>query len=412
MDTNENDDAERLRFLDELSKRTGQAGLGAIDPESGAVSGWIQGNLNLERLFLKYRSYPPEHQGAYLDSIVRVMADGVHEIPSDLNQARPGLMPRLRSRYASARFALRSRLEGDKALDCLTRPLNDLWSVEIVYDTPDAIAFLPTEQIQIWGITPEEAFAIAKSNFKATAFVRIKPGLYSVSSRNYGASRVLFPKHFHRLKVRGAPVVFAPDYSQLWITGSKDEDGLQCIAGELENCLEHPAVEHLIGMVLDEDVAWRRFSPNQDTPARKKLSFLAYGSEQDAYSKQTELLMREHQGHSVSSMFVSQDADGRTFSLGVWTKNISQLLPVVDRIVFNEPIFSSPIDPGDSIDPAAKAGEVKVFGYATWERVRRVCSDLMEARCDWPERFVTKGFPSARQLQQLDLKQLEMKTES
>lgn len=344
----------------------------------------------LGNLYDEYRSAPPEKREVVLR---RITAMGrAPSSPISYTSARTSLMPVVRPR---AYFSLLEIVDPKSPLGSPRpaewRALGEVLSVAVVLDTPDAMKYLGQEQFQEWGITFDEALGVATENLRsqsAEPLIPVAPGICASGWRDsYGVSRLLLDEVVRRCKVRGDPVVFAPQRDLLLITGADDEDGLAQAAEIAMKAFQAP--RPIDGRALRRTPqGWKPFLPAPQSKAWQTMRNLAVYSQGRDYADQTDRLRQQHEQLGVdlfvADFVVSEEESGRAVSQAVWVKGLDTLLPRVDRIFFMD----------EALGP--KAPPVAVV---RWEAVERdMGAQLVPVEGDYPERYRPQGFPSPEQI--------------
>jgi hypothetical protein len=269
-----------------------------------------------------------------------------------------------------------------------------------VLDYPDAVKSVGTSDLRDWGVGFDEAMAIARDNLWSRSnenFLPLAPGTYvSPWHDTHDCSRLYLHDLVWQLEVKGAHVAFVPNREVLIVTGSDDAEGLTRAAALAEEALNQTRAMTGIAFRLDGS-NWVPFLPPADSPAYGPLKRLAMRSRLMDYTEQTEALnaLAEKEGEDVfvGGHRVVEREDGSWFSWAVWVEGITNaLMPEADCITF-----------GRATRKDGSPGEP--YGWADWATVRRVCGDLMEPTDLYPPRYRVRSFPTAEQLQQLNLRE-------
>lgn len=345
----------------------------------------------LGNLYNEYRSAPPEQREVVLRHITAM--GRAPSSPISYTSARSSLMPVVRPR---SYFALLEIMDPKSPMGTPRpaewRALGEVLSVAVVLDTADAMKYLGQDQFKEWGITFDEALGVAMENLRSQSsepLIPVSPGVCAAGWRDsYGASRLLLDEVLRRCKVRGDPVVFAPERDLLLITGAEDEDGL-VRAAEISAKAFQEAPRPIDGRALRRTPqGWKPFLPAPQSKAWQSMRNLAVYSQGRDYADQTARLREQHEQLGVdlfvADFVVSHEESGSAVSQAVWVKGLATLLPRVDRIFFMD----------ETLGP--KAPPVAVV---RWEAVERdMKGQLVPVEGDYPERYQPQGFPSPEQI--------------
>lgn len=115
------------------------------------------------------------------------------------------------------------------------------------------------------GLSEGSAFELAVANLDRLTPRPLKalaPGVYASDyGDDYDAARLLLPRLFAGLAVKGRPVAFVPNRSALLVTGSDDEQGLALVHGALAKLATLGARPvHRAPLVLQDD-GWAAWQP-------------------------------------------------------------------------------------------------------------------------------------------------------
>lgn len=302
------------------------------------------------------------------------------------------VLPRVRDRawFAAVRRQAELELGADEAaIDEVMlphTPVNDELAVHLAFELATSVSEIGADRLQAWGLEFEPLYARALQNLEArssTPFEQPAPGVFlSPWHDTFDASRVLLPKLFEGLAVKGAPVVLAPTHDLVFVTGTDDTEGLLQAAAWAEEALLEPRGHSAIAFVLEKG-QWRLWMPPRAHPAWLKFKLLQLQTIATAYARQKEVLdsLLQANGHSltVGTMRAFRTATGEIFTACAWNENVEALLPQTDRIDFVSP------ERGLSIN-------------VSFDVARQTLGDLMQPIGDLPERWRVRSFPSPEQL--------------
>lgn len=351
----------------------------------------------LGNAYQEYQSAPKNvrHQ------VVEHYAYGVFVSPADLTpetfeEAAPNLRPVVRGRMYSEYMRMQAEIDEDPYIDAPCRVVGEYFVEMLAYDMPNRILYLPESQFEEWGVGVDEAFEAAHGNIRAIggAFEGAVGHIYiGAWDDSYAASRVLVPELIRRLQVQGRPVVALPNREFLIVTGSSDHAAMQQMGKMISEAENQPRFESGVVLSLEDD-GWQPFLPPESSDAYEILHRHRVASVWRDYDEQKRLLddLNEKRGVDIHVASYAAHEDPATHELStvaVWSEGVAALLPRADNVGFTR---------GDS-------DSVEVLGVAPWERVREVCSDLMEPTDRWPERWLVSKFPTQEQLDAMELEE-------
>lgn len=335
-----------------------------------------------------------QRQGALQGYVSTLLSSG-QAMPHSLAEARALLRPVIRGRSAVEAVRMHHlRNDGnDAAFQPAVRPFGDDCVVLLALDRPESIATLTNGPEASWGITFDEALAIAIDNLRDSAdnFVEVAPGVYGGGWEDgYDISRVLLPDMLERVPVRGRPVFMMPTRDLLLVSGDNDTEGLMRMAELCQQVIPHGRPVSPC-MYRYGEAGVERYRPPHDELLQRQ-AHLARTLVKGDYDAQKEALdhLYEEQGVDVFvatyNLFVQDGDADASFSLATWTRGVDTSLPEVDRLALVRP------------DATDEIGEVRVVA---WTQAVAMLAPLLERENLYPVRYRTRGFPSDAQLARL-----------
>ncbi|WP_164017867.1 DUF1444 family protein [Pyxidicoccus trucidator] len=352
--------------------------------------GGVAMTLFLTNFYREYQATPPERRAEVLARLTK--ANLSVEAPETYAQARPDLMLVVRPR---ATFELLSTQLGSpfgSKGPVSWRPLGDTLAVALVQDTADAMRYVPPEDLKRWDTSFDQAYADALANLRRRGVEPLTPlaqGACVLSTNDsYGASRLLLEEVVRRCEVRGELVVLVPNRDTLFITGSREEEGLLAVADVAQRALQVPRPVDGRALRLTPE-GWKTFLPEPGSPSRSLLQKLAVTSLARDYAEQAERLEQQHARDGldifIAEFIPEEDEHGRSFGQAVWVSDIDTLLPRADILFFMDQTLGSKAPP---------------VAIVRWDLVVRDAGLLLMPEPGlYPERYRVKGFPSKAQLE-------------
>ncbi len=343
----------------------------------------------LANFFDEYLSGPPEQRDEVFARLARVRE--LPDMPETLAEARPNLLPVVRSRTFFEQLPLVMKSEPGKPAPIAWKPLGGFLGVGLAFDGPDTLRYLGPGELARWGLSFEQALGIAMENLRPRStepLEQLAPGTCKAPwEDNYAASRLLLDEVVRRCPVKGTPVVLVPHRDLLLITGSEDEDGLHQVATRsLRAVMAARAVDGRAMRLTPQ--GWVPFMPerlNNAWPDFRKLELFTRARDYDEQTQQLEKLYEEKGVDLFVAAFTPyEDERGRSLSYAVWLKGVDAVLPRAEVIFFMDP---------------ALGPEAPPVGIARWEEVSRAAGQLLApVEGLYPERYRVKGFPTEEQL--------------
>jgi hypothetical protein len=392
----EQERADFARQAVEALRAAGVAGEPRYEPEPFRIQthlpdGGVGMTFFLTNFYREYQASPPERRAEVFARMARANLNAA--VPETYAQARPDLLPVVRPRVAFEQFAEQpGSLTGSKQGPASWRPLGEVLAVGLVQDTPDAMRYVPPEDLKRWGVSFDQAYADALSNLRRRAVEPLEPlapGACLLSTRDsYGSSRVLLVEVVRRCEVKGEPVVLVPNRDMLLITGSRDAQGLLKVAQVAQRAFEVPRPVDGRALRLTPE-GWKPFLPEPGSPARSLLQRLAVDSLARDYQEQTEQL-RQRDVNDRLELFIAgyipnDDEHGRSFGHAVWVSGIPTLLPRADILILMD---------------GERGPEAPPLAVVRWDLVVRDAGLLLVPEPGfYPERYRAEGFPTKAQIE-------------
>jgi hypothetical protein len=385
--------------IDELRK-VGTGGPLKYDREQFVVERGGAGFVNLANLYHEYCQAPRNQRSKVLDRFVRgCLGTSGFELPEDFGDVHPDLLPVVRSRFYLESVALQSRARGGEGVAVPQQPIGDHLGLSLVYDLPQAMRSIIQDDLDKWEVTFYEAIESAKSNLEQmgnVAFASLQneggEGVYiSATADNYDASRLVMLDLVRKMPVRGDYIAMVPNRDTFVLTGADDPAGLELMCKVAEDSFQKPRPISTVALRLAGD-EWESWLPAMDSPVYGRFHELRLRTVGMEYNDQKELLDQIHK-HAGEDLFVASFSavkhkqTGRVTSYSVWSDGVQTLLPETDDIVLLRP------------NPASE--KVEVVAAGSFQRVREVAGELMQAEGTYPERFRVQEFPSSQQLAEI-----------
>lgn len=343
----------------------------------------------LANFYDEYLAGAPERRDGVFARITRVRE--TPDMPGTLAEARPHLLPVVRSRTFFEQLLLVMKNTPDHSTPIAWKPLAGFLGVSLAFDGPDTLRYIGPGELARWGVSFEQALGLAMENLRSRStepLEQLAPGTCkSPWEDSYAASRMLLDEVVRRCPVKGSPVVLVPHRDLLLITGSEDEDGLNRVASQALRAVMAPRALDGRAMRLGPE-GWVPFMPERLSNAWGDFRKLELFTRARDYDEQTQQLEKLYEEKGVD-LFVAaytpyQDERGRTLSYAVWLKGVNAVLPRTEVIFFMDP---------------ALGPEAPPVGIARWEDVSQVAGQLLApVEGLYPERYRVKGFPTVEQL--------------
>jgi len=263
----------------------------------------------------------------------------------------------------------------------------------LAYDTEHLTRVLDVKQFETWGVSAQEATAIALDNLRDLAgekFVPISPGLYASDWNDaYDSSRLLLPDLIHRVAGQ-QPVAMIPTRGRMLLSASRSREDLLDLLKYAKSAIETEGrrVSTLMYEFVDGKAV--AYTPLDDDVARAQADLRRTALQED-YAEQKTLLDKLHEGQGtdifVASYMLFKGEDERMFSIASWTAGADTLLPETDRVLLLE------------LDDKA---EVKWRLDVTWADLQAIAGHLLVPEPGYQlPRWRVSAFPDAAMMDAL-----------
>lgn len=394
--------------------------------------------VNLANFYDEHLRLEKAERENHIANILQGIFQSGFELPVDFEDARHDLLPKVWPRSAFDRLDLQAKVDGREPLNFATVPLGDHHYLGLVYDLPKSVRTIGGNELDMWGVTLEEAFETAKENLRSRPMTVGKIGPENaedseselegelgdsftppheymgeaeleediepdgrvylfVTGDSYDATRLILLNELKQMELAGDPVAISPNRDALLVAGSNDEQALTALAALAAQMYEAEPRPHVpIPLSVDDEGRWFEFRVTPDHPAYKSFHALEVKYLAEEYNEQKPLLEKlyadkylKREGASanlseaanavpfVASLLVAESADGEFESHAVWAEHLETLLPKADVVAF------------------MKQSEDSLPIQIPWTDVVAVLDDLLiEVPDHYPPRYQVNGFPS------------------
>jgi len=314
------------------------------------------------------------------------------EVPQHFARAKHHVMPVVQSATAHGLTKLMaSKQREDPGLETEFNVFAGELLVGLAYDTEHSITTVNGNSLIEWGVTLEEALAVARENL----WDRTDPNRFAGRGGvywgewhdSYDSSRILLTEFIYRLSVDGDPVAFVPNRDAIWVTGTKNTEGLRAVlkAGAESHFRQgHPISPDLYVL---QDGIWNMYLPEESesleiwTSMRRRRDGLDYAQQKELLDQ---LYESEETDVFVANFTIFTREDGSNFSACVWPKDVDSSLPQAEVI-------------GLVVDDESRDSFM-----VPWDKAASVVGDLLEEEPGLtPVRYRARQFPSDAQIAQL-----------
>ncbi|MFO0901603.1 MAG: DUF1444 family protein [Pirellulales bacterium] len=343
------------------------------------------GNFYAEHIQL-----PRLERAAHLIRTAQVILSASEQMAEDWEEAQPHIRPKIWARAAMAKMRLQVRLDGgDPAkLDLPDYEVGTHFVASLVYDFPNHMASISSEQLRKWGVSHYEAIEAARENLAAEpiAIAEVGASLYAVATGDsYDACRLLLPELLERFEVEGDLIVMLPNRDSLFAAGSDNDDALARMLDLVDEALQQP--RPLVPIPIRwRDGQWEDWQPSRGHPLWPRFQELRLRFLSEEYAEQRALLeqihAKEYVDVFVASYAVLQRNDGQILSYCVWPSGVASTIPETEWVAFAKQPDDPPI-------------------MARRDEVDRIVGHLLRPTGEYPPRFEVLGFPDDDALERL-----------
>lgn len=389
--------SKRDQFAERLMHRVKQAGENReirYEKQAYQFSFFDQGELagvaNLGNIFREYDRLPENEQEAYLGQITRAILSHHKSIPEEFEDARPDILPIVRSRAYLEIGNLERRLRGEQPAEFTSTIVGDHLLALPIFDLPEAMRTIDADRMNQWGRSIYELMEVALENLDemVAAVTAINDRVFLFRNQDhYDASRLLLTDRIRQLDVQGLPVAMVPTRDCLIVTGDEDEIGLQLMHELVGQYIHDPRPISLTPCRLTDE-GWETWLPPFGHPQHDAFCELHLQGHSAEYREQHEAIevgfAQTGQEGFVANYYLHRDLKTRQLhSYCVWPECPHALLPKSDVVVFMDSSHMKPLASG------------------TWEVVQAALGSQMEDLKTYPPRYRVLGFPSEEALRQI-----------
>ena len=334
------------------------------------------GSLLLHNSYPEWLAYPPEERSSALDLIVAPAFEMDEETPR-FEDVRERLLPLVRN---SCDMALEARAgTAAPAMASLAGPL----SVLLAVDQPTSIRILNGDDLARWERSFDAVLECALGNLESRSpcrFKRQEGGFYvSQFEDYYDASRLLLPRLFDQLELRGAPVAVAATRYCVVVAGREDVTALNAMATYVDEGVREATRPISYAPLILENGVWSPFAP--DDPHLSAVRALSAKQQIWDYAKQQAALNQEPVGRDLFVGTLDSSWDGDELATwATWTEGVPTLLPRADYLAVTD---------------------LKTHLFRRWEDVEAVCGPFEIEEGHVPVRYFVSRWPDRAALAQL-----------
>jgi hypothetical protein len=338
---------------------------------------------NLHNVYREYQAAPRARRRAIIDIYVRAFQ--MSGLPATFADARGALLPLVRGR-ATLEFIRLKGLGGvSEPSPDASAPFSADSVIMLAYDSELSIQTLSGDTLRDWGVSFDEALAVAIENLRditVSHFEQIAPGVHMGAWDDaYETSRILFPDIFYQLEVGGEPLMMMPTRNRLLVASANDHGAQLRMLTLAHEMAEEGRIVSALMYRFEHGKPVEHVPTDVDVLAsldELKRSYLA-----EDYASQKRLLDEQYaqDGTDVfvaSYQLLRKEDGGNTISYGVWAESVDTLLPEVDMVAL----------------VAHAEGDETETSFVAWTELRAHVKELSLSEEGYPARYRLKNFPS------------------
>lgn len=334
------------------------------------------GSLPLYNSYRDWLGYPPEERTSALDLVIAPVFEPQKQAP-DFEEVRDRILPLVRN---SCDYALEARAEG---LRPAALPFAGPLSLALAIDQADSIRVVMERDLVAWGMPFNSVLEHAIQNLEPKSPCRFKreDGGFYVSHFEdyYDPSRLLLPRLFDQLELRGAPVAIAATRYCVVVAGHDDPQALNAMAAYVDEGLRDATRPISYTPLILEDGAWSLFTPTE--PDLAALRALSRKQQLWDYGKQQAVLNDETSEREVFVATIDSSWDGdELLTWATWTEGVATLLPRADYLGVTD---------------------LKTHLFRRWEDVETVCGPFEVEDGHTPVRYFVDRWLTPAELARL-----------
>lgn len=349
---------------------------------AGGVDGMI---FNLDNAYRDYCAAPRPQRDDVMQHYLSIYS--TPGVPSSFADARASLMPVLRSRQQGDHLRLLAQSEPQRtAFVTANQDFSEDAVVMLAYDTETNMATIGQATLAQWGVTFEQALAVAMDNLRdrtVQRFVALGNGvLMGEWNDAYDSSRLLLPDLLYRACQGGEPLAMVPTRGRLLLASSHNVAGqlaMVALADQLAREEGRQVSTALYGVQQGKIVACQPADAGVAAALRRHQTIVGA----DLYNQQKAEWERLNAstGEDVfvaSCLLIERQSGQRVVSVSSWARDVHTLLPRTDIV---------------ALELLDEHGERSGSKLLAWDEAQAIGGGLMEQIDCYPVRYRVRAFP-------------------
>ncbi|MGX9775421.1 hypothetical protein ACWYXN_18205 [Janthinobacterium aestuarii] len=348
--------------------------------------------FNLDNAYRDYCAAPRKQRAQMVQNYLRVLLPS--DVPSSFSEARSALMPVLRSRSQGDYFRLLALREPQRpAFGYACQDFSEDAVVMLAYDTEVNMTTVSQATLVRWGVTFEQALAVAMDNLRERTpqrFLALGEGLLLGEWDDaYDSSRLLLPDLLYRACEGGEPLVMVPTRGRFLLASSNNVAGqlaMVALADKLAQDEGRHVSAAMYGVRQGKIVACDPADAAVATALRRFQTML-----REHHYKEQKVEWDQINEHAGEDIFIAgyllKQAEGseHIITMSAWTQGVDTLLPRTDVVAM---VVSDERDDDDE-------SRIKVLA---WDDAVAIGGELMQEVACYPVRYRVRAFPAPQLL--------------
>ena len=383
----------RTRFVKRLKARLSKAeALCPIEYDAAGFLLRLSGGqtINLVNFWAEHRELGAEARTKHIEAIAQGLFQAQFDLPEDYEDVRIDLMPKVWARAAFDRIELEVKAQGGEPPSPAMTPLGSHLLLGVVYDLPNSMRTIRSEELDGWDATYYEAMEQAVQNLRSRPMQvgrmthEDEPGglFIAMSNDSYDATRMLLIPDLveaAQMEIEGSPVAMVPCRDALLVTGDDDVMGLVAMADVASKMVENEPRQLAPTLLRHVDGEWVDWHVPDGHPAAERFHQLELRFLKEEYDVQKALLeqieSRRDEPAEVADLLVFKHKEsGQWASATVWGRHVRSLLPKADYVALVDEVGSDPV-------------------YVPWDDVVTLTGELMDPIDLSPPRWRVSEYP-------------------
>ena len=341
--------------------------------------------FNLDNAYRDYCAAPRKQRDHVVQQYLSIYSSP--SMPSSFAEARASLMPVLRSRQQGEYLRVLAQAEPQHAaFVTVSQDLSEDTVIMLAYDTEANMATIGQANLAQWGVTFEQALAVAMDNLRdctAQRFVSLGNGLLMGDWNDaYDSSRLLLPDLLYRACQGGEPLVMVPTRGRFLLASSNNVAGqlaMVALAEQLARDEGRHVSSAMYGVQQGKVVACQPADAGVAAALRRHRTIIGA----DLYNQQKVEWERLNAstGEDVfvaSCLLIERQSSERVVSVSSWARDVHTLLPRTDVV---------------AIELCDEHGERSGNKMLAWDDAQAIGGGLMEKIDCYPVRYRVRAFP-------------------